>query len=238
MDAYCNKHQRKKEVCIFENSLHFYCPDCGREEEERRKKEEAEVLSTGIQKSINERIENSMLAPRFKEKTFENFKIENEGQRKATEAAHWFLENWPRSTGLILLGNPGTGKNHLAAAIVHEWVKSPRTALFTEVVKIIRVIKDSWRNKGEAESQILKSFLLPDLLIIDEVGVQFGSSTEKLYITEIINDRYNALKPTILIGNLKIDELKQVIGERAVERFKEGGRVVTFTWDSWRGRDI
>ena len=49
---------------------------------------------------------------------------------------------------------------------------------------------------------MVAGFIRPDLLILDEVGVQFGSETEKMILFEIINGRYEQLKPTIVISNL------------------------------------
>ena len=76
----------------------------------------------------------------------------------------------------------------------------------------------------------------PDLLILDEVGVQFGSDAEKLILFEIINTRYQDMKPTILISNLTLVELGKYIGERVVDRMREGGgAILSFDWDSYRG---
>lgn len=77
----------------------------------------------------------------------------------------------------------------------------------------------------------------PDLLILDEVGVQHGSDTEKLILFEIINGRYEAARPTIVISNLDAAGLEQFLGERAFDRLREGGgRLVVFDWESHRGK--
>ena len=74
-----------------------------------------------------------------------------------------------------------------------------------------------------------------DLLVIDEVGAQFGSDTEKLFIFDIIDGRYQDMKPTILISNLDIAGIKDVIGERCVDRLREGGgSMIAFNWESSR----
>ncbi len=216
------------------------CVLCVEEQDKRaeaERKREAAIEARRKQERLNTTLANAMLAPRFAEKSFEAFKVENEGQGKVMKACRWFLENWQKCVGLIFIGNRGTGKNHLASAIVKEFVlNKEKTALMTEAIKVIRAIKESWRKEGASEAEVLRRFVEPDLLVVDEVGVQFGSDTEKMYLTEIINDRYNMMKPTILIGNLEIDELEKAIGERAVDRFKEGGGVCIFKWDSYRGK--
>lgn len=64
--------------------------------------------------------------------------------------------------------------------------------------------------------------------------MQFGSDAEKLILFEIINGRYEAVKPTILLSNLNIDGLKGYMGERVVDRLREGGKADRFDWPSYR----
>jgi DNA replication protein DnaC len=79
--------------------------------------------------------------------------------------------------------------------------------------------------------------VFPDLLILDEVGVQFGSDTEKLLLFDVLNERYEQRKPTLLLSNLALDGVKAFLGERIYDRLREdGAEAVVFDWDSWRGR--
>ena len=75
-----------------------------------------------------------------------------------------------------------------------------------------------------------------DLLILDEVGMQFGSDAERLLLFDVLNGRYEELKPTVLIGNLAVDALPDYLDIRLLDRLREnGGVVVPFTWSSERG---
>lgn len=186
------------------------------------------------QRRIDRELNNSMLSPRFIGKTLDNYKTANDGQKKALRDARWMIEHFDFTMGLILLGKPGTGKNHIASGIIHEVIGKNKTALMTTAMKIVRAIKDSWRNNDVNEEEIINSYTKPHLLVIDEIGVQFGSDTEKLYISEIINDRYEAMRPTIIIGNMTLEEVNLQVGERVIDRFREGGKVVIFDWLSYR----
>lgn len=210
----------------------WVCLKCNEERELLRKLEEKESKEN----EVRERIRKSNIPKRFMEKTFENYIIEKEKQRHAINIIKRFLKN-SRSPGLILIGKKGTGKNHLACAAAKEYCKQG-SVHFTEIIKLIRNIKNSWNKESDInEIEIMRKVRNYGLLVIDEIGVQFGSETEKILITEIINDRYNDLKPTILIGNLTINELEKTIGERGIDRFREGGRVVVFDWKSYRGEN-
>ncbi|WP_181944086.1 ATP-binding protein, partial [Klebsiella pneumoniae] len=78
--------------------------------------------------------------------------------------------------------------------------------VFTTALKIAREFKSTWsKTATRSEEDVIRFFTKPDLLIIDEVGIQFGSKAEEMIMFEIINTRYERLKPTILISNLPKD---------------------------------
>ncbi len=229
----CETHKIKKTALrhSFKNESIFYCPKCAKEENLR---EEAARELRRKKESFDRRLHNAMISPRFAQKTIENYNAESEGQKKALSLAKWFIENHKDISGMIFIGKTGAGKNHLACGIIHKIIEQGGTALITTAMKIIRTIKDSWRDHETKEGDIVDLYTQPGLLVIDEIGVQFGSDTEKLYISEIINDRYEAMRPTLLLGNIKLRELTEQLGDRPVDRFREGGKIVQFDWDSYR----
>ena len=111
------------------------------------------------------------------------------------------------------------------------------TALFTTTLRAIRRIKDSWRHGGgETESTAIAALVFPDLLILDEVGIQFGTDAEKMLLFDVLNDRYEKRRPTLLLSNLTLSEVRGYLGERVFDRLREdGGEVVVFDWASHRG---
>lgn len=226
-----------------EDGLLKTCLLCRKQGEKERKREEAtrgkdrekDALERK-QRDLDRALDNAAIAPRFKDRTFDTFKIENKGQSLAVQRCAWLLHNLGKTTGLIFIGKPGTGKDHLAIATIKEAITTHgKTAIMTEAIKIIRAIKESW-GSTVPESEVISRYTVPDLLVINELGVQFGSPTERIYLTEIINDRYNHMKATILIGNLEMKELEVVVGFRAIDRFKEDGHTVAFEWESYRAK--
>jgi len=134
---------------------------------------------------------------------------------------------------------PGTGKNHLALSIARHVINEHQSsALLTTVLRIAREFKSTWSKNAEcSEADVIKRYTQPDLIIIDEVGVQFGSEAEKMILFEVFNTRYESMKPTILISNLALNELTGFIGERVIDRMNDGGGcTLTFTWSSYRSR--
>jgi DNA replication protein DnaC len=87
---------------------------------------------------------------------------------------------------------------------------------------------------------ILSGLITPSLLVLDEIGVskETPSDFELTTIFTIINGRYEQMRPTVIISNLDGKSLPSAMGERCVDRLREGGVIVIpFEWESQRGKE-
>jgi DNA replication protein DnaC len=135
---------------------------------------------------------------------------------------------------LVLAGKPGTGKSHLAASIMHALMPKYGTRYMT-CMDMIRSIRDTWRKGSEmSETQVLNELTKLDLLVIDEVGVQYGTDGEQTIIFDILDRRYREEMPVVLLTNQDAKGFREFIGDRCHDRLKEVGRWVPFDWDSYR----
>lgn len=195
------------------------------------------------QAAVDRLLERAAISPRFAHCTFESYRADTPAQRAALDAcvayAREFAQNRARGTCLILRGNPGTGKNHLATAIAHAVLAQGFTALNATAFDIIDRIRESWGTRAtESESQVVRRFAEIDLLIIDEVGrhYQAKDGSESLELFKVVDQRYRAVRPTIAISNLDKEGLQRALGAAAYDRLREGGaRIANFDWDSARG---
>lgn len=218
------------------------CIECGRE---KTAEEDAKIRAEALQEIKRQKAEailgRAAIPKRFTDRRLENYKISSEGQSKAYASVMRYAENWGHNrengVNLILTGNPGTGKTHLAVGLAHHVLASGGSALYTRVVEVVRSVKDTYSDKTRNEQQVINEFRKPDLLILDEVGRQIGSDTEKMIMFEVINARYEDCKPTILIANLQVNQLADYLDPAALDRLREGGgRVVIFDWESERSK--
>lgn len=235
----CAKHGDYQARNLMRN-LWTPCPVCGEEQRKESERQAQQEAERNRQRSIDMILGRSGIPARFADRTLDGFKAETPEQERVLKIckayAERFDERLANGGGLVLCGKPGTGKTHLACGIANHIAKSGRTSLFLSVMEAVRRVKQTWgRKDGETESEVIAKMLKPDLLILDEVGVQFGSETEKLILFEIINGRYSEMRPTIIISNLAREELGAYLGERVIDRMSEGGgATLAFTWESKR----
>lgn len=215
------------------------CPKCVAEQNEAdRIKEEEDEKQRKIdnEKRRRERVRvNAGISKRNLYKTFDHYICANDGQLKAKNDCIKYIDSFPCEKSMIMVGGVGTGKTLLASAMLDSLVDKYKCEII-KVIDVVRELKATWsKDSDTTEEQLIKFYSGLDLLILDEVGSQFGSDTEKLFIFDIIDGRYQEMKPTILISNLDIDGIKDAIGERCVDRLREGGgTMIAFNWDSCR----
>ncbi len=189
-----------------------------------------------------EKLRRAAIPERFSDRRLTTYVASCQKSQRALSVASAYAENFDDAmktgSSLIFCGEVGTGKTHLAIGIAHEIMQSGKQAVFTSVMRAVRSVKETYsRNSEISEADAIESLVTPDLLILDEVGVQFGSDTEKLILFEIINGRYESMRPTIVISNLAAGALESFLGARAFDRLREGGgKLVVFDWASYRSK--
>ncbi|MDZ7320724.1 ATP-binding protein [Kosakonia sacchari] len=177
----------------------------------------------------------SGIRERYQDCTFKNYEVKCEKQRKAFSQAKSWLNNFGTGCAcFVFSGKPGTGKNHLAAAIGNTLLAQHKSVLIITVAELMTEFKAGF-NGGKSESALMEEMSRVDLLVLDEVGVQLDSKYEKVILHQIIDRRTSMYKPVGILTNLNAQDLTKVIGERAFDRLQMGGGMwVIFDWSSHR----
>ena len=122
-------------------------------------------------------------------------------------------EDW-----LVLTGDYGCGKTHLAAAIANEQTRRGEPVLFVVVSDLL----DHLRATFSPDSQVrfdkrFEQVRRAPLLVLDDLGTHSASpwAQEKLY--QLFNHRYNARLPTIITTSQPVDELDPRLRTRMLD---------------------
>ena len=251
----CEKHgayQAKVGVVkMINRKFETGCPSCATE---KRQSDESKnnVRKIGeTQDKFTAALTASGIPKRFLNRTFDNFEqitfSQKSNHKKVKTYADNFAEHRNMGTSLIFSGDVGTGKNHLAAALANQVIKNKFTVCFTTVRRAIRKVKSTWSGKPKlTEEEVLDQFIRVDLLVLDELGVQFDSDAERLILFDILNARYENMKPTVIMSNLPLaappedpdqKTVKSILGIRLTDRLREDeGNALIFQGDSYRGK--
>lgn len=167
------------------------------------------------------------ISPRYKNKTISDFDVKNKQEQKIKYVIERYISTYQDrikvGSGLLMLGNTGTGKTLAASIIVNEVIfKYQQKCLYINAIDLIRDIRSTYKT-GENTSKKIMTYMSYSLIVIDEIGVQTFSQDEILLLNEVIDKRYSHLKATIIISNMSRDEIALKLGNRVISRLIEGG---------------
>ncbi|MCU6240759.1 ATP-binding protein [Enterobacter asburiae] len=167
--------------------------------------------------------------------TFSNYDVSSSGQKHALTMAKSYAQNFGSGfASFVFSGSPGTGKNHLAAAIGNSLLKDGRSVLVVTVPDLTLRARACY-DEGKSEASLLDELCRVDLLVLDEVGIQRDSKGEKVLLNQIVDRRLAAMRPVGVLTNLNHEALLQTLGERVIDRLKmDNGIWVNFDWESYR----
>jgi DNA replication protein DnaC len=241
--AHCETHGEYESVLISVGQPRWTgCPECSKQsiaaheaaralaqpEELRRLQAQAMLEAAGVPR-------------RLQAATLKTYVSETESQQAAHKLVCDYAKNLSEKLdsgdGLIMMGNMGTGKTHLAVGLIRVATRTHSVlSRYVTAPALFSRVRASYSGNGETEADILAEYANTPLLVLDEIGVGKGSDNELNLIYALLGRRYDECRPTVIITNLMSEDLKAWLGERVVDRLRETSPVVLFNWDSHRGR--
>lgn len=214
------------------------CPGCQADREEAARQELAYRAAAARSAECERAIGEAGIPARFRARSFSNFVADTEPKRHALTVARDFAEAFSddkRGSGLIFAGLPGTGKTHLAAAVAQALI-SRHSVQYLTCLGLVRAVRDTWRKDSERTEKSVVRMLGEevDLLVLDEIGATYGTDGEQTILFDVLDKRYGAMKPTLLLTNQNKEGFKGFVGERVFDRLVETSRWVPFDWPSYR----
>ena len=241
----CPEHgpYEARECTLGSKTFRMGCPACVDQQIAARsaavQAEQSRERGVAAQRLLERRLAGVMIPARFANKSFETYVVTLPEQKFALAEVRAYADGFEGALAsgrcLLLLGPSGTGKTHLATSVANQIVRQGYTALFRTVQEVIRHVRSSWGRSEKTEAEAIAELVAPDLLILDEVGVQYGKAGELVTLFDVMNARYSACKPCIVISNLSLAELPDFLDERVVDRLREaGGQAIPFDWEAAR----
>ncbi len=182
--------------------------------------------------------ERSGLSKRMKGYTLGNFRvIVSNTAARARMKVDEYLENWEENReagrGLYFCGDVGTGKTHLAVAVMNELIARKRVpSLFVTVPELLDNLRGTYNKPGRNLDEWMDAVQNADFLILDDLGSERVTDWVRERIFVIVNHRYRESLPTIFTSNIGPKDLAQQLGERTASRI-----IAMCDWIALEGED-
>jgi DNA replication protein DnaC len=236
---HCEAHGEytPKVVSILNKKIQLKCSKC-------RAEEANDIDSRHRKTGYLTRLASANIPSGYTKKRIKDLKIVNVDYLSVINAISNYLKSLRENIGsgrsVILTGSVGSGKTHMACSAIHYAVKDfDYSAHYVNASCLFREITASYDEKGTTEKNILKKYASYDLLAIDDVGMQKGTSFESQILTDLVNLRYQDKKSTMIVSNCTHDKLGKFLDLRAIDRLRENnGLAMNIKCESYRKQSV
>jgi DNA replication protein DnaC len=163
------------------------------------------ILTDEIERRDSKQLDQRLRRASFEhQKTLEDFDFQfnpNVPKAKLLELATCSFV--PRRENLLVVGNTGVGKSHIAQALGHRACLLGHTVLFIAAQQMLGQLRAA-RADQTLDRKLLR-FTTPDLLIIDDLGLRPMRDDEPSDLYEVIRQRYEH-GSIIITSNRDLDE--------------------------------
>ena len=148
------------------------------------------------------------------------------------------LEFVKRNENIILLGQSGVGKTHLAIALAYACVQKRLKARFITASDLIMQMSNAKKEK-RYDAFIRQAIMTPSLLVIDEIGYFPMSREDAHHFFQVISKRYER-GATIVSSNLVFSQWSgifandKVVTTAILDRLLHHSHIINILGDSYR----
>ncbi|MGH2728012.1 MAG: IS21-like element helper ATPase IstB [Actinomycetota bacterium] len=198
------------------------------------------LLETELEDRAERRRQRRIVAARFPRlKRLEDFRFADNPAVPAAQIADLatgaFID---RAEGVILLGDSGTGKTHLATAIGIAACMASRRVRFTTTAGLVNELVEARDDKSL--SRVVARYARMELLILDELAYVPLAPAEAELLFQVLDER-SETRSIVLTTNLPFGEWTKVFPEArlckaVVDRLTFNAHIIETGTESWRFR--
>ncbi len=162
--------------------------------------------------------EKSQIPALYRNASFENFNITSSDLRTAVLAVKRYADDFPNDTrpGLLLIGEPGTGKTHLAVSALRRIIEKGFECLFCDYQNLLDRIRSGYdAASNSSDKEAYRVALDSDVLLLDDLGAHRVTDWVEDTVTAIVTYRCNNRKPLIATTNLPDPDAGSAIIQRS-----------------------
>lgn len=141
-----------------------------------------------------------------------------------------------RCENLLVFGNPGTGKTHLAIALAQEWCMSGRRVYFTTAAQLIQELLQAKANL--AITKLSKKLDRFEILIIDDISYIACDRKETDVLFNLLAARYE-MRSILITSNLPFAKWDSIFKDQmtttaAIDRLVHHATILELNTESYR----
>lgn len=128
------------------------------------------------------------------------------------KTAHSILQGVRDGRGAYIVGGVGTRKSLVAATACRYAVDDGISARFTSASKVLDAVRGTYGTSKDSKA-VMEAYAATRFLVLDDLGKESPTDWTLMKLFELVNDRYEQMRPLVVTTQYKRSELIERLGK-------------------------